>query len=225
MKVLNRERIPPSQLALSYLDAKAFVISAGFLTEIEWQSSLSVDQVTESGFLREAAWVVLSAGFRESVLRKRFQCFSSAFLYWSSAKSIMAQESTCRREALRVFNHQRKIEAVLTICDRVAREGFDQILRQLRQNGLEFISDLPFMGPITSLHLAKNLGLPVVKPDRHLTRIAERAGCKSVQELCESIANTVGDALPVIDLVIWRYATLTSDYLRDFFMKADAEVQ
>ena len=57
-----------------------------------------------------------------------------------------------------------------------------------------------FIGPITGLHLMKNLGIPVVKPDRHLTRIADVAGFNSVQELCESIQQSVGDGLSEIDL-------------------------
>ena len=77
---------------------------------------------------------------------------------------------------------------------------------------LNTFKELPYIGPVTSYHLAKNLGLHVVKPDRHLMRIAHITGHTSPFEMCSKVANTVGDSLAVIDLVFWRYATLNKDY-------------
>ena len=68
------------------------------------------------------------------------------------------------------------------------------------------------MGPVTSCHLAKNLGMEIVKPDRHLTRLAEKAGYDTVEQMCRTIADIVGDTLSVIDVVFWRYATIADAY-------------
>jgi hypothetical protein len=58
-----------SLLAVLYLTAKERVIEAGFANEIDWQEEVSLEDLDESTFLRESAWVVLSSGFRETVLR------------------------------------------------------------------------------------------------------------------------------------------------------------
>jgi hypothetical protein len=58
-----------SLLAVLYLTAKERVIEAGFADEIDWQEKVSLEDLDESTFLRESAWVVLSSGFRETVLR------------------------------------------------------------------------------------------------------------------------------------------------------------
>ena len=42
-------------LALFYMDAKEVVVAAGFADEIDWQEGVTLEDVTESMFLREAA--------------------------------------------------------------------------------------------------------------------------------------------------------------------------
>jgi len=208
----NRPRLNPVLLASHYMTAKERVIDAGFAGEIDWQASISFDAWDERTFLRESAWVVLSAGFRESVLRGRFCDVSAAFLDWVNADSIIAHRKRCRSNALSAFRNPMKIDAILHIVKRVATESIEVIREQIRSRGIEFIRELPFMGAVSSLHLAKNLGLPVSKPDRHLNRFAEAAGYSSSKEMCELIAKTVGDTVSVVDVVIWRYATLTPNY-------------
>ena len=95
--------------------------------------------------------------------------------------------------------------------DLVALSGF-----RFQSEGVEFIQTLPFMGPATSYHLAKNIGLDVVKPDRHLLRMAAAVGYDSPSLLCEDIAASVGDRVSVVDVVLWRFATLNSNYT-DYF--------
>jgi hypothetical protein len=208
----NRGVVPgpltPHQLASLYLTAKERVIAAGFADEIDWQESVSLDDLNESTFLRESAWVVLSSGFRESVLRRRFPDISSAFLQWASAELIISHRESCQKNALVAFGNRRKISAILKIVEQVASAGIEVVRQQILDRGTEFLREFPFIGPITSCHLAKNLGLPIVKPDRHLTRIAAHTGYESPDRMCRIISEYVGDALGVIDVVLWRYATL-----------------
>ena len=204
--------LEPEQLASLYLTAKERVIEAGFADEIDWQADVSFDDFDEPTFLREAAWVVLSAGFREAVLRRRFGEVSRAFLHWASAHLIVAQCETCRADALGVFGNQRKIDAIVGIVERVADEGIDTIRQQIGSRGTEFLEELPFIGPVTACHLAKNLGVVMVKPDRHLSRMAVGTGYESPDRMCRAISELVGDSLSVIDIVIWRYATITGSY-------------
>ena len=73
---------------------------------------------------------------------------------------------------------------------------------------------LPYIGPITSYHLAKNLGVPCAKSDRHLKRLSEMLGFNCVQQFCKEVSTLSGDAIHVVDLVLWRFATLQRDYLK-----------
>jgi hypothetical protein len=66
----------------------------------------------------------------------------------------------------------------------------------------------PFIGPITSFHLAKNLGLPVAKSDRHLVRLANAVGFEDVQSMCRNISSFTGDPVPVVDIVLWRFSAI-----------------
>lgn len=198
-------------LASLYLFAKERLILGGYAEEIDWQEEVAFENLDVRTFLREAAWVVLSSGFRESVVRSRFPEISAAFCHWEDTESILAQCGTCRQRALRAFGNQRKIDAIINIVERVADLGIESIRGEIRRRGLDFLMELPFVGPVTSCHLAKNIGLVMAKPDRHLSRISARAGYESVRSLCLAISELVGDSLSVVDLVIWRYATMARE--------------
>jgi hypothetical protein len=204
-------------IAETYLTAREAVVAAGYGAEIDWQESRSLAALSESDFLEEFAWVVLSSGMKEAVVRRLFPRISQAFLEWRSAAAIVRRRRSCQRRAIRVFNHRPKIDAVLSAAKRVADLGFSAFRNQIQRGGIDFIRTLAFMGPATSYHLAKNIGLDVVKPDRHLVRIAESAGGFSPNDLCEMIAHQTGDKVSVIDIVLWRYATLNRQEYRGMF--------
>ena len=200
------------RLINQYVDAKDFVIDNGYEREIDWQLGLDFTASTESDFLREGAWVILSSGMRESTIRQKFDAISDAFLDFSSAVEIVEHCDVCRADSLLVFNHHKKIDAILSMSLRVVLDGFQAIKSSTNHYGIKYLRSFDFIGPATSYHLAKNLGLNVPKPDRHLCRVAEVSGFDSVQQLCESISAVTGDPVPVVDLVIWRFATLRADY-------------
>lgn len=189
-----------------YLVAKRLVVDAGYEGEIAWQTSVRPADVTSTTFLREAAWVVLSSGMRESVVRARFPLL--ALVLHNFDPDAVVQDPRVRSSALRVFRHERKIDAILSIA-RVARSlGTRGIRRSLVDDPGSLLENLPYIGPITGRHLAKNLGLSVAKPDRHLVRLA-RAACRLDPDLlCEEIGRWLGEPIPVVDVVLWRWATL-----------------
>ena len=192
---------------------KEEVIDSGFAGEIDWQEQVASKSLTASVFLREAAWVVLSAGFRDSVVRRVFPGVAAAFMGWEDLSGVRENLDDCRKNALVAFGNRRKIDAIAAITQRVCKDGFSQIKKRLDQDGITFLQELPFIGPVTSLHLAKNLGMPVAKPDRHLVRIAEGVGYDSAQELCNAVSEVVGDPVPVVDIVAWRYVTLKRRFM------------
>ena len=199
-----------------YLNAKQAVVERGFAAEIDWQDQIQLSQITESDFLREAAWVVLSSGMRESIIRLKFPAVSAAFYSWQNANKVVKNCDQCRTRALAVFRHEKKMNAIITIAEQICAYGFKNFKTHIENEGVEFIQTLPFMGRATSYHLAKNIGLDVVKPDRHLMRVAATTGYNSPRLLCETISESVGDRISVIDLVIWRFATLCPNYAEYF---------
>jgi len=203
-------------LVSRYLTAKEVVVQSGYAREIDWQEQRRLENVTESSFLLECAWVILNSGMRESVVRQRFPLVTRAFLNWSSASEILGQQQACRRRAIAAFGHIPKIDAIVRTAGMLVENGIDKIKRRIKVVGVPALLQFPFIGPVTAWHLAKNIGLDVAKPDRHLCRISEIAGFSSPSEMCKLIARHVGDRLSVVDVVLWRFATLQHNYLKFF---------
>jgi hypothetical protein len=199
-------------LVRSYLLAKQQVIASGYEAEITWQETVTLESVTPRSFLQEAAWVVLCTGMRESTVSARFGRLTRAFGNWDP-KSVARNKSRCRRRAQAIFNHPAKLDAIICIAEQVDRLGIDSIVSGIRDNGPEILTRLPYIGPATCFHLAKNLGYPVAKPDRHLERMAAAVGYADAFQFCTTIATALDEPVQVVDLVMWRYATIDSGYL------------
>src|SRR4029077_6014084 len=111
------------QALAAYQHAKATVWRAGFREEAMRWRSCEPGAVTESDFLREAAWVVLNSGMRESVVRARFPLISASFRWWRSAVEIARHAGECIEEALACFGREPKIQAIASIAKVIARDG------------------------------------------------------------------------------------------------------
>jgi hypothetical protein len=195
-----------------YTLAKNVVVGGGFGDEIRWQDKIKLSELNESNFLLEAAWVVFSSGMRESVIRQKFPEITTAFCDWSSAEQITANALECRYSAHIAFGHLGKIDSIIEIAKKITDLGFEIFKKKIDSEGIAFLQSLPFIGPATCFHLAKNIGLDVVKPDRHLLRISALAGYKNPADFCAAISRVVGDRVSVVDLVVWRYATMNPGY-------------
>jgi hypothetical protein len=194
----------------AYRRAKEFV-QAHFNHEIIWQSTVRISEITESDFLREAAWVIFCSGFRERTLRIYFSYLSLSFCDWESAAVIAEHAEACRTAALAGFNNGRKVNAVIEIARRVVRDGFPTLKNNILNQPIEVLQTLPHIGPVTVYHLAKNLGLPVAKPDRHLQRLAAALSYADAHLLCKDISDITGDPPHVVDLIFWRYMAEKQD--------------
>jgi hypothetical protein len=204
---MNGRAPSTEELVRLYLAAKSVVIERGFAQEIVWQSSAALAEATPTAFVREAVWVVLSAGMSESVVRSRFSRLSGA-MYGFDPAAISQNRERARVTAIAAFAHKRKIDAVLDIAATVYRIGPDGLRTALMNDPEPFLRSLPYIGPVTWRHLAKNLGLPAAKADRHLTRLALATARSSVDGLCDEIAKWLGEPVAVVDLVLWRWSVL-----------------
>jgi len=201
-----------SELEVSfYHTAKEQLLSAGFAAEMDWQREQEFSAFTETDLLREAAWVILCSGFRESVVRQRFDLVSLCFCDWESAREICNSAEQCRATALAAFGNRQKIDAILGTAAVVIRLGFAQLKECILQDPIRSVQILPFIGPITAFHLVKNLGYATAKPDRHLVRLASALGYPDVHQLCGSLSEATGDPIQVVDVVLWRYAERRGD--------------
>jgi len=100
----------------------------------------------------------------------------------------------------RVFGHKGKARAI----DGIWRDR-ERLFGEFSASGdkLVFCESLPWIGPTTKYHLAKDLGVDVAKPDVHLARLARRDRT-TVARMCARLARQTGYRKATIDTILWR---------------------
>ncbi len=200
-------------LARFYFKVKQEVIDAGYSSEIDWQEKVCFMSIGKRIFLREFAWVVLSCGMSEKVIRSKFDDISDIFLDWKYPEKIIKKKNTYLKKALKVFGNSKKIEAILYMAEYINNVCFSDVKKEIALHGPDYLQQFPYMGPATSIHFLKNIGFSLAKPDRHLIRISKHVGYCTPAEMCSELSELTYERIEVIDLVFWRYATLKNTYL------------
>lgn len=179
------------ELANHYFSAKEFVIEHGFQKEIDIVDNRIFEEQDGIDFFTEFVYVVLNAGMKNQVAEKIFVRYA--------------------KNGLGAVKHEGKRRAIGK-AERYYDTWFSILQKKISVNEkLDYLETLPWIGPITKYHLARNLGIDVAKPDRHLVRLAKSYGYKGdsgVQQMCEEIAKRTGDRIGVVDVVLWRNANL-----------------
>ncbi len=188
-----------------YTNARNWIAGTEFSKELDWQERILGSPVSEALFLREYAWVVLNSGFKEEIVRSKFFYISLCFCDWESASEIARNGEVCVETALATFSNRRKLQAIVDVSTHIVEVGFDEFFGVKSRNPTIEFQSLPFIGPITVWHLAKNLGFDVAKPDRHLLRLADKFGYDCVHRMCDELCAEVGERVAVADLVLWRF--------------------
>lgn len=199
-------------LARVYFIAKNYVIQKGYSDEIDWQEEVNLNELTAQTFLKEYSWVVLASGLSDRVVSKVFPKIKSLLNNWTNLEYIVLNFDELEKSLLKIFNNKLKIKALLNTSLRVFSEGFINIKTNIQLKGLSYLKSFSFIGETTCFHLAKNIGLSFAKPDRHLIRISKKIGFDSPHILCKLISDYIQEKIQVVDLVLWRYATLDSSY-------------
>lgn len=203
-------------LAHAYLQAKLCILSSPYWTEAVY-SFRELSEISESEFLEELAWVILSAGMAESVVRRKFPQISQSFCNWKSAHQISENATECVANALSYFRHEGKIKAIAAAAAMLAMPGsFERLRERILLDPINELQSFSYIGRITAFHLAKNVGVKVAKPDRHLVRLAHSNGFESAHQFCETIAQFLGEDIRRVDSVLWRFATIHADYVERF---------
>ena len=180
------------RLSEYYPIIKEILVLSGYENEIKWVSEIP-KTFDKTFFYKEYTWVVINSGMSNKVATKIFQRF------WN--------DDSPNFEAIRHPHKNKSLKEVHSKLDHYFNSFLDS------EDKLEYIKSLPHIGDITKYHLARNLGLNYAKPDRHLVRIAGFFGYSNVQEFCEKLSLLTLDPIGVVDLVLWRFATLYPDYL------------
>ena len=167
-----------------YLDIYQQIMDSDYSHEIELAEQLAYKLISPYIFADEVIWFICSSSMKEEVARK------------IEKRVLLAIE---RKQPIypRYLKHKQKAKAIQYIYDNKDRL-YVEWLRS--EDQLTYLETLPHIGPITKYHLAKNLGIDVIKPDRHLVRIAKSYGMDPL-EMCKKLKRETGHTLVVIDMV------------------------
>jgi hypothetical protein len=158
---------------------------AGYGETIDWSERIQSPETADE-FAANAIYVICNSGMRVTVATPIFvRCM----------ESLSAGQS-----ATLVFGHPGKAPAIDALW-RQRHELFEGYCRADAK--IEFLGAIPWIGPVTKYHLAKNLGADTAKPDLHLERLARRDRT-TTERLCRRLAKLTGYRVATIDTVLWR---------------------
>ena len=188
----------PEDIEMFYYKAYDYVLKEGYGHESEWCRNVYFANMTKEDFQWEYVFAVLSSsGLQNQIVQKNFNKFCDAYHNGENAYDT-------------VKNGRQKI-AIMHVW-----ANLDKIFEMLQsqptdEEKIEYLDTLPQIGPKAKKHLARNLGIDCVKPDRHMERLAERFGYESPDAMCLDIQRKlpVKERSGVIDVVLWRYCNLT----------------
>ena len=174
-----------------YIDLKEFVISQGYAADIDFYDEDKA--LSPEIFALEAGWVICNSGMKNQIAEK----------IWHRVRAAISEDMPIYPNS---FGHKLKADSIQYIWD-YKEQLFEKYLSTPDEKKMDLLESLPFIGKITKYHLAKNLGMDVCKPDRHLVRIAEKFKT-TPEKLCQKLADATGDRIATVDYVIWRAANL-----------------
>ena len=161
-------------------------------------------------FADMCAYVILAGGFSQKTA-KRIHKNIMEYIYKNGADF----------DALfQMFHNKNKVSAICKIWENRAGlcDGFYNCTDDCAR--IEYLSKLPHIGKITANHLARNLGIDVVKYDVWIRRLgALYAGIRCIDELTPEIKRACDDMfaklvaetnLPrgYVDVVLWKSCQL-----------------
>lgn len=186
-----------------FINAFDKIIEKGYEQEIEDIRDIPpLQKISPNYFFYEYVWVVLNAGMKEQVARKIYNRFMESFER-DDAFDTKIIGHLGKRQAVEfgILHHKLWLENLKKESTSIAQ--------------IDYLETLPWIGKITKYHLARNIGIDTVKPDRHLQKLADHFGFRSPMEMCEAIQNEQkedgqpAEKLGTIDVILWRYMNLT----------------
>jgi hypothetical protein len=164
--------------------------AAGFAEEdIAWSEGCK-PPVDAEDFASEAIFVICNSGMKNTVARRIYDKVMAALSQGESARTV--------------FGHPGKAAAIDDIWARREHWHFQFVRVETDADRLAACEAMPWIGPTTKYHLAKNFGVDVAKPDVHLQRLADLEGA-TAQGLCERLREgSPYRYARTVDLLLWR---------------------
>ncbi len=165
------------------------IVEAGHAETIDWAETVG-PPADAIDFASETIYVIVNSGMKWQIARQIYKRISKALVAGDSAGTV--------------FGHAGKVSAIDRIWQN-RQAYFENYMAA--DDKLQWLRGLPWIGPITCFHLAKNLGLDFVKPDRHLVRIAQACG-ETPESLCGSLSEASGLRIGTVAYILWQAANL-----------------
>ncbi|MCL2207490.1 MAG: hypothetical protein FWB90_05265 [Fibromonadales bacterium] len=142
-------------------------------------------------FAEECVYVILAGGFRQKIAKRKYREIMD-FIYGSG--------DVCEKNLLPIFGNVNKIRAIIKIWN--SRENYRNGFYELKTENekLSYLATLPHIGEITKNHIARNLGINVVKHDVWIQRLELVLGNKMFAQLEKDTGLNRG----YIDVVLWK---------------------
>lgn len=173
---------------------------------LEWAKGIGPEtfkRLKSREFLREYCWVTYASGFKVSILEDKFDDLERVYKNFDLG-TLSRMRSIA--PVMKIINHARKANGFLEGAKMIHEEGFSSFKKRIVKEGMSALEDLPFIGPVTKKHLAKNIGLAdVAKNDRLLTRIKDEFKADSVDEVTKYLSKKYGMSEHVVDVILWQF--------------------
>lgn len=168
-----------------FRELEAVLRARGYDDMIAWSETVTPPKDATT-FAKEVIYVICNSGMN---------FLTANGIYWKCVRALRKGEASSS-----VFGHPGKTKAIDHVWQhrKILFAAF-----QIAENKLAYCHTLPFIGPVTKHHLAKNFGLDTIKPDVHLMRLA-KAERVSPMALCARLAYQTGYRQSTIDSVLWR---------------------
>lgn len=176
-----------------------------YSTNLEHYRHILPETLTLDRFWIEFVWCCYVSGFSSKVIASIYDDLVLALGSWRTCHLDRWDNVSI------VISHRKKFEACCNVSAMLRELPFEKFKLDFLSS-TKSIRNLPMMGPITSFHLARNIGLDAVKPDLHLTRLSAHFGYLYPFDLCRDLADSSGERIGVVDYILFMGASTWSTY-------------
>lgn len=180
-----------------FIRAYGEVGERGYLEEVEWCRNRRFSEITPEEFLAQYIFAVFSSsGLNNQVVQRQMDKFDQAVRDGESAFDTIKN---------------RRMKAAIMEMWTKYHQIFETLKSRKTDFGkIEYLETLKQIGPKEKFHLARNLGIDCVKPDRHMLKLAEKFEYATPDDMCHDIQRNLPlpERIGVIDVILWRYCNL-----------------
>ncbi len=174
------------------------------------QKLQTAPKLNSENFALEVIYVILASGFNQQTAKRKF---------FEITNLLKQKNDVLLPDLLKIFNNQNKMKSILKIWNNKEIYCSDFYKLKTDNEKLNFLETLPYIGKITKNHLARNLGMNMVKYDVWIKRLGaalygngkdfdENILSDDVKIACDTmfdeISKTTGLKKGYIDVVLWK---------------------